>query len=411
MDSDHSMGSAHPSPEPSTCSDKPTTPTGLDLAQEVASFMQALFRARCNDHAPEKLKLPAWMNQDLLEDCYLAVDVIYTASLLRNSYETNWDIVKYMAAGPPSPGPYPAGTEPLFPNAFSQAGTKPVDLVDVPGHIKDSEGRIMAWYLPSIISKRRQAQVQNAIIRMVDERKKPLPIDTRFGTNWRTHPFWFQDAKETRVPGGCICYSPCWYEQGHTPPAHKPGPSATLANDTGTDPFLAEIQEINALVGGALAIVQPFLFAASMKAWRNVLASKESVKNHARMEELLGLWPSPFTAISLIVNRETPIHRDPKGGKFLFDAVLTLGNYKRGRFEIPGVGMRVRYDPGTMVLLASHTLAHGASMVDADRYCIASFFRPHVLKAYGDAAYEFETPENLISIKDIRMFYSTSQRL
>ncbi|KAF6764377.1 hypothetical protein DFP72DRAFT_421192 [Ephemerocybe angulata] len=239
MDSDHSMGSAHPSPEPSTCSDKPTTPTGLDLAQEVASFMQALFRARCNDHAPEKLKLPAWMNQDLLEDCYLAVDVIYTASLLRNSCEspdrlvtvqpdaflhddllatdeTNWDIVKYMAAGPPSPGPYPAGTEPLFPNAFSQAGTKPVDLVDVPGHIKDSEGRIMAWYLPSIISKRRQAQVQNAIIRMVDERKKPLPIDTRFGTNWRTHPFWFQDAKETRVPGGCICYSPCWYEQGHT---------------------------------------------------------------------------------------------------------------------------------------------------------------------------------------------------
>ncbi|KAF6741843.1 hypothetical protein DFP72DRAFT_1111076 [Ephemerocybe angulata] len=304
--SDHSMGSAHPPPEPSTCSGKPTTPTGLDLAQEVAKFMQALFRARCNDQAPEKLKLPVWLNRDFLEDCYLAVDVIYTASLLRNSYETNWDIVKYMAAGPPTPGPYPAGTEPLFPTAFSQAGTKPVDLVDVPGHIKDSEGRIMAWYLPSIISKRRQDQAQNVIIRMVDERKKPLPIDTMTGTNWRTHPFWFQDAKETRVPGGCICYSPCWYEQGHTPPAHKPGPSATLANGTGTEAFLAEIQEINALIGGRLSDRSTFPIRSQ----------------HEGMEECVGLQG-----------------------------------------------------------------------------------------AYGDGAYEFETLENLISIKDIRMFYSTSRRL
>jgi hypothetical protein len=92
------------------------------------------------------------------------------------------------------------------------------------------------------------------------------------------------------------------------------------------------------------------------------------------------LWTSPFTAFSVIFNRETEVHRDGKGFAPFYDLIATVGRYTGGRFEVPGIGLRFRYDPGTLVGLCGKALEHGAAEVDGDRFCVVQFFHRKVLE-------------------------------
>lgn len=63
--------------------------------------------------------------------------------------------------------------------------------------------------------------------------------------------------------------------------------------------------------------------------------------------------------------------------------LLTLGNYELGRFEVPGIGLRLAYDPGTIVAVAGKTIAHGVSPCEGDRVCITYFMRDGVHEQLG----------------------------
>ena len=96
-------------------------------------------------------------------------------------------------------------------------------------------------------------------------------------------------------------------------------------------------------------------------------------------EEVRQLWPSPFTAFSIISNRETESHRDAKGFTPFYDIVTTLGDYTDGRFEVPAIGLRFQYNPGTMIGICGKVLSHGVSEVEGDRFCLVQYFHRKVL--------------------------------
>lgn len=94
-------------------------------------------------------------------------------------------------------------------------------------------------------------------------------------------------------------------------------------------------------------------------------------------------WAAPFSGISVISNRESPIHRDIGGRCSWYDLLITLGEYNNGRFELPGINIRLEYNPGTIVAVAGKALLHGVAACNGDRVCIAYFMRDRVHEQLG----------------------------
>src|SRR5271168_1211514 len=104
---------------------------------------------------------------------------------------------------------------------------------------------------------------------------------------------------------------------------------------------------------------------------------KDEVTNSLDQTRLL--WSSPFTALSIISNWESKFHREGKGFAPFYDVVTTVGYYRGGRFEVPGIVLRFRYNPGTMMGLCGKALEHGAAAVDGDRFCVVQYCHRKVL--------------------------------
>lgn len=101
-----------------------------------------------------------------------------------------------------------------------------------------------------------------------------------------------------------------------------------------------------------------------------------------KLPTILKSWTSPFTALSVIINRETPYHRDNGSCHAWMDILLTVGDYQDGRIEFPGLGFRLKYDSGTLVALTGRLVRHGANF-RGHRACIAYYMRQNVSEAVG----------------------------
>ena len=68
-------------------------------------------------------------------------------------------------------------------------------------------------------------------------------------------------------------------------------------------------------------------------------------------------WPSIYSAVDIIINQETPPHRDVNGAPSLLDLVVSLGSHN-AVFQISDLNAVFAYPPGTMIFLAGKILEH-----------------------------------------------------
>jgi hypothetical protein len=144
--------------------------------------------------------------------------------------------------------------------------------------------------------------------------------------------------------------------------------------------FLQRISESLAVLGSVVALLHPALFESGLDALAQLHAHSIPTDHSNILDEVLQSWTSPFTAFSVITNRQTDVHRDFCSPKYSYDLLYTGGFYDEGRLEIRGLGLRCRYEPGTIVALPSGIFPHGASSVSAPRVCIAQYMRSEVLE-------------------------------
>lgn len=137
-------------------------------------------------------------------------------------------------------------------------------------------------------------------------------------------------------------------------------------------------QDINRMCGALLGVIHPNLHKAGCEAFEKMLNNPTTVKNPETVVEALEHWTTPFSGISIVSNRETPIHRDINGRNTWYDILATFGDYENGRLELPGLGYRLKYDPGTIVGIAGKVVCHGVPRVDGNRVCIAYYMRNKV---------------------------------
>lgn len=119
------------------------------------------------------------------------------------------------------------------------------------------------------------------------------------------------------------------------------------------------------------SIIAPDQYLAGIK-------SVSALKNMVHTSKPV-VWPSVFSGIEVIVNRETPHHRDPGASPSFYDLLVSLGQANQAILDLPDLGAELGYPPGTMVYIAGKVLEHGVpGWGDGERIVIAHFVKDKV---------------------------------
>lgn len=255
----------------------------------------------------------------------------------------------------------------------------------------DSQGIIVLWYIPDAITRARNVlvfphsagflltvQKQDHMVlqmnKLQPEFKQSLPPT---GSALKTRQRGYKPLQANAVTSpGHIPFSPCWFNI-----AHQLSVSRSLRGwpQAPTIQYLRAEQESLSLMSAVLAVIHPRLAMQGLSILRGIQSGDIWNVATDSLGPVRRLWPSPFTAFSLISNRETELHRDAKGFTPYYDITTTLGHYCDGRFEVPGIGLRFKYNPGTIIGISGKALAHGVAEVEGTRYCLAQYFHRQVL--------------------------------
>lgn len=153
--------------------------------------------------------------------------------------------------------------------------------------------------------------------------------------------------------------------------------------------WLRKMTDSSTFTAALLKIIHPDLFTMALHTMQKLALEPE-------LEPFITAWSNLFNGVSIICNRETPIHRDTNSLEHWYDFLFTMGPYVDGVMEIPGVGIRLAYDSGTMVALTGRVLRHGVAKVDGDRLCVAYYMRENVQRRMAESLALWNRVDNYI---------------
>ncbi|KAI0070516.1 hypothetical protein K474DRAFT_1631723 [Panus rudis PR-1116 ss-1] len=128
------------------------------------------------------------------------------------------------------------------------------------------------------------------------------------------------------------------------------------------------MKEAGAIISGILRIIHP-------EQYRMAYEMRSELLRQDHVASTLRRWPYIFSALSLISNRETPLHRDRSGRHEWYDILISVGNYARAEFQLSSLGFRTDNTPGTLLAFSGSAIRHGAGEADGDRACYALYMR------------------------------------
>lgn len=214
---------------------------------------------------------------------------------------------------------------------------------------------------------------------------------------WRNHPKKFKDRKTTDLEPGVIDFWPAGFAQAHEAcvfavaprftahmiligqrPVDRLAVLASLKPDSmlsHSERFLQQTKETSALLAAILAVAHPELYVSGCKTFELLRADPDLTGSELELTLALEHWSSVFHGLSVMVNRETPLHRDMNTRPEWYDMLATVGTYTDAVLELPGLGIGLRYRSGTVVPISGKVLLHGVAKVDRDRVCLAYYMR------------------------------------
>jgi Oxygenase domain of the 2OGFeDO superfamily len=156
-----------------------------------------------------------------------------------------------------------------------------------------------------------------------------------------------------------------------------PEVGALFGNSKALD-WLDHIAESNSILSAVLAVIHPELHDAGQETFNRL-------RNHDEIQpqEVIRKWTSVFNGVSVICNRLTPPHRDNNSRRQWYELLVTLGRYQDCNLELPGLGVSLKYGPGTVVGLSGGTMKHAVSHFEGNRVCYAYFMRNSVHRWAG----------------------------
>ncbi|KAG1892839.1 uncharacterized protein F5891DRAFT_986360 [Suillus fuscotomentosus] len=274
-------------------------------------------------------------------------------------------------------------------NVLAVAYFNPEQVVlRTPSVIIDSGGRIIVWYLPGAMTGMIMTDMQsatNSIGHLLND-----SITTRKATEWRTHESNFYPSPDGKITPGCINISPAWFQQGrekHGFPkldpedGFSPQVSAALKGDVGHN-ITTSLQRSGILVPAALRVMHPDLYRAGIKtqvrlgAWATQY-QLEDMCHHLKH------WASVFNVVSVICNRRSPPHRDPKCRPEAFYIMTTAGIYHPVIMDFMNLGIKFLYDSGSMLASSCRLVRHHMHVEQGSRIVTAWYMRDSIHNFVG----------------------------
>jgi hypothetical protein len=105
-------------------------------------------------------------------------------------------------------------------------------------------------------------------------------------------------------------------------------------------------------INSILEIVDP-QFHANLKRLRTAMEQK-----HAIAESMNAIDPLLFEGREVLFNRKSGLHRDKQDPKLAYAVLLVAGSFKGGYISIPLLKLRIRLEPGDLVLIRGRVLEH-----------------------------------------------------
>lgn len=132
--------------------------------------------------------------------------------------------------------------------------------------------------------------------------------------------------------------------------------------------FIAETSPLELLANAVTSVIHPQLYSAGLQAMHAIQILHPNTP-----------WASVWSGIALIVNRETPYHRDSGGSVSMYDLLVSAGTHQACYIDVFELGAEFLYLPGTMLALSGKALSHRVkSWAGGERICGAHFMKDGV---------------------------------
>ncbi|KAK7685819.1 hypothetical protein QCA50_011165 [Cerrena zonata] len=237
-----------------------------------------------------------------------------------------------------------------------------------PQTVVDNQGRIIVWALPDLLSPR----IQNILEEGTKLQREFLEAELakgHEGDSWR----WNKSLFRKGAPGdinGVLNFSPAWFMLGHQGKASGLKTSPFLTTSAG-ELWMKNFFDAGSIISGILRIMHPDQYRMQ---WETV----QVLRHDSRFTAIFDVWPSIFAAISVIANRQAPLHRDPNGNYYWYDILVSVGRYTTAYLCLEPIGFQIRNRPGTVVGFSGKGIRHGVAEADGQRYCHAFYLRTDV---------------------------------
>ncbi|KZP29240.1 hypothetical protein FIBSPDRAFT_727514 [Athelia psychrophila] len=137
--------------------------------------------------------------------------------------------------------------------------------------------------------------------------------------------------------------------------------------------FISETSPLELLVNVVTSVINRQLYSAGLQAVNAVCTLHPATP-----------WASVWSGVALIVNRETPYHRDTGGSVSMYDLLVSAGTHQTCHIDIQELGAAFVYLPGTMLAMSGKALSHGVkSWSGGERICAAHFMKDGVHNRVG----------------------------
>ncbi|GBE85939.1 hypothetical protein SCP_0804630 [Sparassis crispa] len=373
-----SPASASQPPEPAIHLIKMSNLSPMPLTDQIAGVLELMFHRKLHlathaAHSAPSIEVPPSMPSALLLECNGIADALVKA--IRNPVRLQWDIDRYcdsLSIQPTGQNEVlEAELERKWPPPFGESEIR----IDQPATLVDMHGRILAWILPRVLIPDRQTKMLQATRALHPAIAASKPSSTT--ASWRHNPLYFLPPEEcAQFSAGSLCLSPGWFQQVREHmESGRLETSASLKLEGGRS-WLRDIHDSSALLGAILAVVHPTLYAAG----RQCLGL---IQQDPELREMALNWSSPFNALQVIANWETPFHRDSKTRYTFYDLLATLGNYTCAWLKFPAMRVAIDYSPGTVIAFCGKAIRHGVTRADGERLVYAYFMREGVQNRLG----------------------------
>jgi hypothetical protein len=126
-----------------------------------------------------------------------------------------------------------------------------------------------------------------------------------------------------------------------------------------------------------MAIMHPNMYVTGRKALVQ-LGGWAKRERDGDILEVLPTWPSVYSIASVMVNWVSPFHLDIQGRPQWLDLLVSVGDHEELDMVLPTIGLRLRYNPGSVLAMSGQLIKHGVSPISGNRGVVSFYMRDNV---------------------------------